>query len=87
MESPGGNDGPRSLTGFRDQSFVANRNDELSKPIGGQAKSVRPTSKSEPLARLRREYLSSVKEYKASLERLLGIYERSLRQEEGTFRN
>ena len=84
-EVPAGNDGPKHVSGFRDQSFVANRNDELSKPIGSQAKSVRPTSNSEPLARLEREYLSSVKEYKGSLERLLGIYERNLRQAEERF--
>ena len=80
-----GNDGPKNVAGFRDQSFVANRNDELSKPMGSQAtKSVRPTSNSDS-ERLRREYLSSIKEYKASLERLLGIYERNLRQAEERF--
>jgi hypothetical protein len=74
-----GNDGPKNVAGFHDQSFVANRNDELSKPISSQA------TDSDGFESRRREYLSSIEEYKASLEKLLGIYERNLRQAEERF--
>ena len=42
LGKPVSNDGPKNVSGFRDQSFVANRNDELSKPIASQAKSFVP---------------------------------------------
>jgi Outer membrane efflux protein len=72
---------PIGNVGFRDQTFVANRNDELSKPIQSpETKSARPSSNSDGREGLRREYLSSIKEYKASLERLLAVYENNLRR-------
>jgi hypothetical protein len=75
------NGGAKSI-GFRDQTFAANLNDELSKLVLSQTtKSVNATSNSDLVAR-RREYLSSIKEYKESLQKLLGLYERSLRQAE-----
>lgn len=76
----------KDIVGFQDQKFVADKNDELSDPIQKQeTKSRRSTSNSDSLSDLRREYLSSTKEYKASLEKLLAIYERDLRREEERF--
>jgi len=78
--------GPKGVPGFRDQKFVVNRNDELSKPFEGKGTgALHPTSNSDNLAELRREYLSSTEEYKASLQRLLAVYESNLRQAEERF--
>ena len=72
--------------GFRDQMFAANPLDELSKPIlRSGTKSTRPTSSPNSLAVLKGEHLSSVKQYKAGLEKVLGLYEQSLRQAEERF--
>ena len=76
----------KSVVGFRDQKFVASRADDLSKPLlTPEIKSAPPISDPGTLAGLRLEYQSATKEYKASLEKLLALYESNLRQAEERF--
>ncbi len=78
--------------GFRQQGFEPSPSDPLSKPIstkdeksvpnGQRKQSVKPTRKEQAqptvdLNKLRQDYINTTKELKASLERLLALYEAS----------
>ena len=69
--------------GFRDQEFRPSPADDLSKRVSkSEAESPRGSSNSNSLAQLRSEYISSTRDYKVSLKKLLAIYESNLQQAE-----
>jgi hypothetical protein len=79
--------GPSAKTqiGLREQRFDPSPLDELSKPIlkpSSETISRSPAKSNPSLSALRSEFLTSTKEHKASLEKLLVLYENSVRRAE-----